>query len=75
MRRCAAAPATGSVLPKLPPRTSPHRSVAAGPKRSLVVLFDDDDSDVRGETASCFHQLKSDVLGTLWRSDRGFLRK
>ena len=33
-------------------------------EETLVVLFDDDDSDVRGEAASCFHQLKNDVLKT-----------
>ena len=33
-------------------------------EETLVVLFDDDDSDVRGEAASCFHQLKNNVLNT-----------
>ena len=33
-------------------------------EETLVVLFDDDDSDVRGEAASCFRQLKNDVLDT-----------
>ena len=30
----------------------------------LVALFNDDDADVRGEAASCFRQLKNDVLDT-----------
>ena len=33
-------------------------------EETLVVLFDDDDSDVRSEAASCFHQLENDVLDT-----------
>ena len=33
-------------------------------EETLVVLFDDDDSDVRGEAASCFRQLKNEVLDT-----------
>ena len=33
-------------------------------EETLVVLFDDDDSDVRGEAASCFRQLKDEVLDT-----------
>ena len=33
-------------------------------EETLVVLFDDDDSDVRNEAASCFRQLKNDVLDT-----------
>ena len=33
-------------------------------EETLVVLFDDDDSDVRGEAGLCFHQLKNEVLDT-----------
>ena len=31
---------------------------------ALVVLFNDDDADVRGEAASCFRQLEDEVLDT-----------
>ena len=33
-------------------------------KATLVALFDDDDSEVRREAASCFHQLKDETLDT-----------
>ena len=33
-------------------------------EETLVVLFNDDDADVRGEAASCFRQLKNEVLDT-----------
>ena len=33
-------------------------------EETLVVLFNDDDADVRGEAASCFRQLKDKVLNT-----------
>ena len=33
-------------------------------EETLVVLFNDDDSDVRGKAASCFRQLKDDDLDT-----------
>ena len=50
----------GSVLPKSPIRgTSPHSECRRWSEETLVVLFDDDDSDVRSEAASCF--------GTSWR--------
>ena len=33
-------------------------------EKTLVVLFNDDDADVRSEAASCFRQLKDEVLDT-----------
>ena len=33
-------------------------------EETLVVLFNDDDAGVRGEAASCFRQLKHDILDT-----------